>query len=65
MLGINLVNQKDRELFRDEWQRPWIIRLKVVFVLSRLHPKSCRSLIRAAIKAAKTDDWGLKPDTSS
>jgi hypothetical protein len=38
MLGIDFLNEYDRELFRDEVQRPWIIRLTAVDVLSRLHP---------------------------
>jgi hypothetical protein len=37
-VGINFLNEIDGELFRDEVQRPWIIRLKGVDVLSRLHP---------------------------
>ena len=36
MSGIKYVYEYDRELFRDEGQRPWIIRLRVVVVLSRL-----------------------------
>ena len=38
MFGIKLLNEEHRELFRDEERRPWIIRLKVMVVLSRLQP---------------------------
>ena len=38
MLGISFLNKYGGELFRDEGQGPWIIRLKAVDVLSRLHP---------------------------
>ena len=38
MLGISFLNELDGELFRDEVQRPWIIRLKGLDVLCRLHP---------------------------
>ena len=50
MLGINCLNEQDRELFRDEAQRPWIIRLKAVDVLSRSHPNFA---LRAAPEHAR------------
>ena len=50
MLGISFLNKYGGELFRDEGQGPWIIRLKAVDVLSRLHPNFA---LRAAPERAK------------
>ena len=52
-------SRQDRELFRDEVQRPRIIRLKAIDVLSRLHANAAASFIRTGVTAAKTDDWRL------
>jgi hypothetical protein len=43
-------------------QRPWIIRLKAVDVLSRLHAHPAASLIRAAVTTAKDGRRGAEPD---
>ena len=64
MLGISFLNKYGGELFRDEAQRPWIIRLRGVDVLPRLHPNPAACFMRAAITAAKTDDWGLNLTSS-
>jgi hypothetical protein len=45
-------------------QQPWIIRLKAIDVLSRLHANAAASFIRTAVTAAKTDDWGLNLTSS-
>ena len=51
MLGISFLNKYGGELFRDEAQRSWIIRLKAVDVLSRLHPNFA---LRAAPDRARS-----------
>jgi hypothetical protein len=38
--------------------------LKAVDVLSRLHANPAASFLRAAVTAAKTDDWGLNLTSS-